>query len=123
MKTRERPAVGNVQHATSYADSNIANLNRVNMTKWSIKEKLYLISCVLINGDSNWSRICNQLNKWMKFTTSYYGQPTAETLRTNNVLTHLFYSFPFLCEHIRMIITLLCFLIFAAMLQAVQVSG
>ena len=34
--------------------------------KWSIKEKLFLISFVLINGDSNWTYVSEQLNKWME---------------------------------------------------------
>ena len=40
-------------------------------TKWSIKERLFLVSCVLINGESNWTFISDQLNKWMKHTYSY----------------------------------------------------
>ncbi len=85
MKTRERPAVNNGQANNLAQVDNSSNPNRMNMTKWSIKEKLYLVSCVLVNGDSNWSRICNQLNKWMKFTSSYYGQSAVENFRTNNV--------------------------------------
>ena len=34
--------------------------------KWSIKEKLFLISFVLINGDSNWTYVSEQLNKWIE---------------------------------------------------------
>ena len=41
--------------------------------KWSIKEKLFLISFVLINGDSNWAYISEQLNTWMdSITTSKF---------------------------------------------------
>ena len=33
--------------------------------KWQIKEKLFLVSFVLLNGDSNWTYVSEQLNKWI----------------------------------------------------------
>lgn len=76
MKTREKPVV-NMNITQS-------NLGHMNMVKWSIKEKLYLVSCVLINGDSNWSKICDQLNKWTKFTSNNYTNKPNGAIRTSN---------------------------------------
>jgi hypothetical protein len=38
--------------------------------KWSTKEKLFLVSFVLVNGESNWSYVSEQLNKWMLMTST-----------------------------------------------------
>jgi hypothetical protein len=79
MKTRDKPMAASSAQNSSY-------LSQMNMTKWSIKEKLYLVSCVLINGDSNWTKICEQINKWLKFTASYYSAgANAAPTRTINV--------------------------------------
>jgi bromodomain-containing protein 8 len=43
-----------------------ANSDQSSEPKWSIKEKLFLISFVLINGDSDWTFVSGQLNKWME---------------------------------------------------------
>jgi hypothetical protein len=32
-------------------------------TKWTTRDKLYLVSSVLLNGDQNWSLISEQLSK------------------------------------------------------------
>ena len=45
---------------SSQSSGNVAEI------KWSIKEKLFLVSFVLINGDSNWSYVSEQLNKWIE---------------------------------------------------------
>ena len=37
--------------------------NNNNQEIWTTREKLLLISFALINGDSNWSYVCDQLNK------------------------------------------------------------
>ena len=49
--------------------------------KWSTKEKLFLVSFVLINGESNWSYVSEQLNKWMLMTST--NEATSAT-RNNN---------------------------------------
>jgi hypothetical protein len=51
--------------------NNTANNNNTNPLKWSTKERLFLVSSVLINGDCNWSFVSEQLKQWMKMTTSY----------------------------------------------------
>lgn len=38
------------------------------------------MSCVLINGESNWSFVSEQLNKWMKHTTNCIGVPFSSSL-------------------------------------------
>ena len=56
--------------------------------KWPVKEKLFLVACVLMNGDSNWSYVCDQLNKWIKSTSSSALLPLGHTtMRT--VLVYL----------------------------------
>ena len=49
-------------HASSSIDSQNDNAE----LRWSIREKLFLVSFVLINGDSDWSYVSEQLNKWME---------------------------------------------------------
>lgn len=78
MKTREKPEGYSINYSSM-------NLSHMNMTKWSVKEKLYLISSVLMNGDSNWTKICQQLNKCMKFSSNFHTTPINPVLRTNNV--------------------------------------
>ena len=50
-------------------ERNNASSNDPNETngdvKWEIKEKLFLVSFVLINGDSDWTYVSEQLNKWI----------------------------------------------------------
>jgi hypothetical protein len=41
--------------------SNVANPN----ARWPIREKLFLISFVLVHGDSDWPFISSQLNRWI----------------------------------------------------------
>jgi hypothetical protein len=41
------------------------------LIKWSTKEKLFLIAFTMINGDSNWSYVSEQLNDWMSITSTY----------------------------------------------------
>jgi hypothetical protein len=41
------------------------------IVKWSTKEKLFLIAFTMINGDSNWSYVSEQLNNWMLITSTY----------------------------------------------------
>jgi len=77
-------------------------------TKWSVKERLFLVACVLINGESNWTFISDQLNKWMKYTSNYINITLSTnisilgansfnlppiTLRTNNVCYFYAYFF------------------------------
>ena len=57
-----------------------SNLQLHQQTKWSTKERLFLVSCVLINGESNWSFVSEQLNKWMKHTTNCIGVPFSSSL-------------------------------------------
>ena len=49
-----------------------SNGNNIPQTveKWSTKEKLFLISFVLLNGDSNWTYVSEQLKKWMLLTST-----------------------------------------------------
>ena len=92
------------QQQQTTAQQQVSTLHQ--QTKWSIKERLFLVACVLINGESNWSFISDQLNKWMKYTSNYiniplstnisilgansYNLPTI-TLRTNNVRFFFFF--------------------------------
>ncbi len=39
-------------------------------TTWTTKEKLFLISFILLNGDSNWNFISEHFNKWMQMTST-----------------------------------------------------
>ena len=48
--------------------------------KWTTKERLFLVSCVLINGEANWTFISDQLNKWMKYTTNCLNVPFSSSL-------------------------------------------
>lgn len=86
MKTREKPEGYSINYSS-------VNLTHMNMTKWSVKEKLYLISSILMNGDSNWTKICHQLNKCMKFTSTFYTFQTSPVLRTNNVSENFYINF------------------------------
>lgn len=56
-----------------------------NINKWSVKEKLFLISFILINGDSDWSLISDSLNKWMKLTSTSCSSSTNHTKRSITV--------------------------------------
>ena len=60
--------------------------------KWTIREKLYLISSVLLHGDSNWSFISEQLNKWLK-STQNCSNSNRLTLRTSTVNKNLSIKF------------------------------
>lgn len=51
--------------------------------KWSIKEKLFLISFVLLNGDTNWNEASNSLNEFLSQTTT---TSTANTLKRTNIV-------------------------------------
>jgi hypothetical protein len=51
-------------NATNEADSDLASI------RWSSKERLYLIMCVLLCGESNWSFVCEQLKRWLSKSSS-----------------------------------------------------
>ena len=53
--------------------------------KWSIKEKLFLISFVLVNGDSNWTYVSEQLNKWMESISTSNFEHNLNNKRTLSV--------------------------------------
>ena len=105
VATQQNQQLQQQQHQTSPQQQFVHH----QQTKWSIKERLFLVACVLINGESNWTFISDQLNKWMKYTSNYinitvsnnisilgansYNLPPI-TLRTNNV--SYFYAFFFL---------------------------
>jgi hypothetical protein len=57
--------------------------------KWSIKEKLFLISFVLINGDSNWTYVSEQLNKWMESISTSNFENNLNNKRTFSVCIYL----------------------------------
>ena len=37
---------------------------------WTTKERIFLVSCVLIYGDSNWSFVSEQLRRFMQLTST-----------------------------------------------------
>lgn len=37
---------------------------------WTTKEKIFLVSCVLIYGDGNWSFVSEQLRRFMQITST-----------------------------------------------------
>jgi hypothetical protein len=52
-----------------HEDPSLSSTNNNNV-KWSVKEKLFLISFILIHGDNDWPFISSQLNKWLNSSFS-----------------------------------------------------
>jgi hypothetical protein len=69
MKTLQASSantLSEISENTEEAAGNAASSN----AKWPIKEKLYLVSFILVHGDSDWPFIASQLNKWIGTTYS-----------------------------------------------------
>lgn len=54
-QTNSQQNIQEINHSKSNPSSNFV--------KWSTREKLILISNALLYGDSNWSFVCDQINK------------------------------------------------------------
>lgn len=57
--------------------------NVLNNVKWPIKEKLYLISFILLHGDTDWPFIASQFNRWLAQTYSSPGKTSQASLESN----------------------------------------
>lgn len=45
------------------SNNNNSSISSNNEKKWTTKDKLFLVSSVLVNGDQNWSLISEQLRR------------------------------------------------------------
>lgn len=78
----------NENNNTNSTTSTTTTIN--NEPKWTSKEKLYLISSVMVNGDSNWDYVCDCLNRFVAQTTP---NATSRSLHKRNKIVSfvLFY--------------------------------
>ena len=65
MKTINANSASSAKTLVEITDSNFEEAKSMLNAKWSIREKLYLISFILVHGDTDWPFISSPLNKWI----------------------------------------------------------
>jgi hypothetical protein len=84
MKTLQATSTNTLSEISDNTTEDIGCHSNAN-AKWPIKEKLYLISFVLVHGDSDWPFIASQLNKWISTAHSNNTKSTNPSATTTNL--------------------------------------